>query len=333
MAEIPLYGPIDSYSATSFIEKMNEAENGPDKEIVVRLNTGGGSPEYGWGMVSKFSECKKPKVVKVDGKAHSMGAFFCCYAPKVEAVDTAEFLIHRAAYPKFIEDNKEYFDDAMRGNLVRVNNSLRAAFEAKVNPEKFESIKGVKLDDIFSMDKRIDCFVTAAEAKEMGLIDKVIPLTPIKRAEIESLAQSFGFHAPIEIAANQTQNQTPNTMNLQELKEKHPSVFAEAVAIGATQERERAEAWAHFADVDAKGVQEGIKAGKTMTQLQMIEFTQKRMNTKELSNIGAEGAEAVKTAAEKEAEKTAAEKAETEKNEKFAKALDASLFPNKIEKK
>ena len=53
--EILLYSSIYSFSAESFIKEM-EAASGND--VVLRINTPGGDPQAGFGMIAKFAEHK-----------------------------------------------------------------------------------------------------------------------------------------------------------------------------------------------------------------------------------------------------------------------------------
>src|ERR1700739_2086809 len=183
--EVLAYGSIDSYSSAEFITAMEAASS---DDVTVRVNTEGGSPEYGWGMIAKFAEHTGGKLIKGDGQAHSMGAFLFCYADKGsrECLDVCEFLIHRAAYADWYE-NSDMFDDAMKGNLERVNASLQKAFTNTVDVKLFEEIaneqiEGIKVADIFKLDSRLEIFLTAKQAKKIGLVDKVISITPEKRS-------------------------------------------------------------------------------------------------------------------------------------------------------
>jgi len=132
-----VYGSIWEYSASDFVEgvsKLNEKD-----ELMVRLNSNGGSPEYAWSMISALQDFKGKKELKVEGKAYSMGAFFPLYFDNVEALDITEFMFHRAAYPSFIENDPERFTAEMKGNLDRVNQNLRKALENKIDVTAFEN--------------------------------------------------------------------------------------------------------------------------------------------------------------------------------------------------
>lgn len=318
--EVLIYGSIDSWSASNFIREINEGlEKDENAEIVVRLNTPGGDVDYAWGAVAKFAELKNKKTVKVDGKAHSMGLYYCCYTDEVYALDVSEFLLHRAAYPSWIENNPDYFTADRQASLARMNKKLRAAFEGKVDVKLFEQITGVTLDEVYSMDGQLDVRLTAQQAKRIGLIKSYSVITPSKKAEIESLmfeitAKHNGFEIAIA-AKTDISKPTKKTMTLAELKAEHPALYAEVVALAATaaateataKERERIEAWAHFYSVDEKAVKDGIASGKAMTQLQIIELSEKKASKKVVKDIETDSTDTVATG-EADKAKTAAEK-------------------------
>lgn len=299
--EVLIYGQFDSYSSSQFIEDINaELEKDENSEIVVRVNTPGGDVDYAWGAVAKFSELKNKKTVKVDGKAHSMGLYFCCYTEDVEAVDVSEFLLHRAAYPSWIENDPDYFTEDRQASLDRMNKKLRAAFEGKVDVPLFEQITKVTLDQVYSMEGQLNVRLTAQQAKRIGLIKSYTTITPKKKADIaarmfEITAKSNG----LEIAAKVDEPIKIKTMNIDQLKAEHPNVYAQIFALGVTDgvatERDRVEACLTFIDADAKGVKEAIASGKPLSAKQMAEFTLKIVSAKKLEAINGDSAGAVNT--------------------------------------
>lgn len=305
--EILLYKQIESNSASEFITAMDEAS---DSDICLRISSNGGNPDFGFGMIAKFREHKKGKLIKVDGKAHSMVAFFLCYSDDNEALEVAEFVIHRAAYPKWFEDQPELFTEDVRANVERINSFLRKALEAKIDVAKFEVLKNVKMKDIFSLDSRIDVSLTAAEAKKIGLINRIIKITPEKSAEIKSLmAEINAQHLGIEIATTNTPEIIkPENMTIEKLKAEHPTLFAQVVAMGIAQEKDRVEACLVFIDIDPVGVKAAIETGNALTAKAMAEFGLKAMSKESLSKIAAESTASV-TTGEAETPKSEKEKA------------------------
>ncbi|MFN8317150.1 MAG: ATP-dependent Clp protease proteolytic subunit [Chitinophagales bacterium] len=284
--EILLYGSIESYSSTAFIQQMEE---NADQDLSVRINSPGGVPEYGWGMIAKFLSHSGPKKITVDSQAHSMAAFFLCYVDDAEALDVSEFLIHRAAYPSWIENNPDYFDAAARGNLERINTSLRKAFESKVDVALFESLKGVKVKDIFSLDDRLEVFLTAAEAKKIGLINRIVKITPEKKAEINSLMKAASKANLFEVEKTGetkiVESKIIEKMTIEKLKAEHPELYAQIFGLGVASERDRVEACMVFVDLDATAVKEAISSGKPLSEKQKAEFAMKAYNKTSLKNI------------------------------------------------
>lgn len=282
MNEILLYSTIYSYTATEFVTALGKLA--ADEKLVVRINGGGGEPTYGWAMVAKYLEHTGHKFIKVDGAAHSMYAFMLCYSDDSEAIDVSEFLIHRAAYPDWIENNPDRFTDSMRSEVERCNVFLRKAFEAKVDKEKFEKIAGVTIADIFSMDQRLEVTLTAKQAKEVGLINRVVTITPKRQAAIKSLtermaAQNIGVKiaAAVNDGDDESENEIPKTKNMtiDELKAENRELYNKIVARGVNKERKRVTALLVYQTVDAKAVTEAIIAGKAVDPIMMAEMSLK----------------------------------------------------------
>lgn len=324
--DILIYGSINEETSAGFIEDINEALcEDPATEIVVRINSNGGSPEYTWGMIAKFNELTGVKKVKNDGKSYSMGLFFNCYVENASALDVSNFLLHRAAYPQWIEQDPEYFNQAMRENLAAINKSLRAAFESKVDVAKFEKLKGVTLDEVFSMESRIDVNLTASEAKKIGLINEIVIITPQLKAEIEANLNNYTFG----IAAKYTEtkinnpinnnNQKKSIMTIETLKAEHPAVYAQALALGVEQEKDRVGSIMAFNDIDPEAVKKAIASGKFLSETEKSELAIKAIAKLKLTATKEEAVPAAttteETAAKPEAEiKADAFMAEVKKN-------------------
>jgi ATP-dependent protease ClpP protease subunit len=273
--DILLYGEIYSGSARSFIDALGDAG---DNDVTVRVNTNGGDVDYGYGMIAKFKELKGRKLVKVDGSATSMGAFFTLYADEVEALDVSNFTFHRAAYPEWVERDAKMMEGYREQVLTKANKDLRAALESKVDAAQWESITGVSIDAMFSRDSRVDVLLTAQQAKKLGIVSKINTLTTQKKAEIEARLVAMGEQVTgLRLAAKVEPNTNPNlkAMTIETLKAEHPEVYAAAHKAGVTQERDRVGAWAVFADVDVKAVTEGIKSGEGITATATAEFSRK----------------------------------------------------------
>lgn len=316
--EILLYDNINPYSASEFMSAMGE--NDINDNIVIRICGGGGDPVYAFGMIAKIQEHTGKKLIKVDGEAHSAYAFMLCYVDESEALEVAEFLIHRAAYPDWYENNPEYFTDDVRANVERVNAFLRKAFEAKVDTAKFEEITGVKIKDIFSLDGRLEVTLTAADAKRIGLIDRVVKITPQKSAEIKTLkAELMAKNLKVKMAA---EHEIPKTKNMtkEEFKAAHGAEYKRIIAAGVNKERKRVSALMVYIKVDPKAVAEAIKSGAELDAEMTAEFMVKMSAQSTLSAKKGENGEVIETE-EVDANKTAEKKLEVD----FAASVKSQL--------
>jgi len=312
MNEVLLYGGIDSESSANFINSINQV----DDNLLVRVNTGGGEPMYAWGMAAKFSEFEKTKKVQVDGKAFSAGFYFCLYADEVNALDVSQFMIHRAAFPSWYEESS-YFAESEKTQLENVNAKLKEAFVNKVDVAKFEKIAKVTVDEVFSFDTRIDVFLTAKEAKQIGLVDNILTITPKMKAEISTNMEMFGMK-PIEKVTINTNNKNHKKMTLEAFKSEHPEVFAEALNLGASNEKVRVNAWMVFNDIDPVTVTAGIKEGKELTVDIMADLTRKKVSAEHLASLETTSAPVVVITDPKPT-------TETSELEKLSAKLDAEL--------
>jgi len=93
-------------------------------------------------------------------------------------------------------------------------------------------------------------------------------------------------------------NQKSEKMNKTELKQLHPAVYAEILAEGATQERDRVEAILTYVDVDAKACTEMVKAGATPTQKFYAEMNRKALTNDMVQAAKAEAIPTIETPAE-----------------------------------
>ncbi len=321
--QILLYGRIDSWEAKEFSAAIKEIET--EDEVLLRINTQGGSPEYGWGIISMFKDLKNVKSVKVDGQAHSMGAFILCYVNESEALDVSRFLIHRAAYPAYFESS-EMFTEDIKQDLIEVNKSLESAFRAKVDVAMFEDLKGVKVKDLFSMDSRIDVVLSAKEAKKIGLISKIVPLTAAASAEIETFAKAASSDGGIFIPKVAEEkpiitNKISNKMTAVEFKAANPEAYASIQNEAILSERDRVGSLMAFHDIDPTMIATAIKDGGSLTATMTAELTRKSIAKNAVAGLEKDSAADLDTKdSGTDSGKVAAEKATAKVTEDFLAA-------------
>lgn len=293
--EILLYDDIYSYSARNAINELEEARD--SSEIVVRFNGDGGEIRYGWAVLAKAKELKGKKLFKNDGEANSMYAFSFCYNENNEALDTSYFKFHRASYGLDYE-RSEYFTESDRKELEEKNAKLREAMEAKMDSAKFAAITKVSFDELFSTSGRIEVTLTAVQALECGLINRVIPLTPEYSAQVRALTAHF---SPNRIAAH-SEPVISTTMTKDEIQAKYPTAYKEIFAAGKKRgiqiEFDRADSIIAFAETDPKKAIEAFKSQKPLTDAMRTEFLRKEFSALSVKKLEGENADPLITAAE-----------------------------------
>jgi len=296
--EVLLYGDIYDYTAQRFITALSEANGG---DVSVRVNSSGGGVAYGYGMIAKYSEHTGKKTVKVDGMAKSMAAMFVVYSDYAEALDVSEFMFHRAGWPDWMEADASFFTESRKAEIENINKSFRSAIESKVTAERWQAVTGVSLDQMFSLDSRVDVRLNAQQALDLGLIQKINKVTPkdIEARDSRMLAVAEDYTG-MRLAAKADPTPTPTnpnskTMTIEKFKAEHPEIYAQAVTAGAEQERDRVSAWMTYVDIDAKAVADGITAGKNITQTAMAELSRKALSKEALAGAAADNAPAVTT--------------------------------------
>jgi len=333
---ILIYGQFGQGLATEFINSIDELlEENPGAEIEVPINSNGGEVDYGWGMIHKFQQFPNKKSIINHGKAFSMALYFNCYTDDTSCLDVTEFLLHRAAYSEWVENDPELFNEDRRKSLTQMNNKLRAAFEAKVDVEKFLALKVMKdknytLDDIYSLDNRIDIRFTAKEAKAIGLVKSIVTITPKIQSQIEANFKVAAQYNEFSKSDNQNKNKPliKNKMTKAELKAAHPELYAEifneGVTAGVTTEKDRVEAIMEFAEVDPELVKTVIASGKDLTKAQTNNLLLKAVKGSKVDDIAADGKNAIVTGAVKTPEQLKAEE-EKAAEDKFMSDVKAGV--------
>lgn len=303
--ELSLYSPIYDFVAQDLIAKI---EDHIDEDIVLRLNTPGGSIFAAYGIYQKIKEHGNVSL-KVDGAAMSAGAFLPMYCKYAECLNTSRFVFHRA--DMFVwDDNDQEF-------LNGVNKDLKAQMKLKIDAEKFKEVTGISIDDMFNPDTRIDITLTGVQAKKIGLVNKVNKLTPELQAEITAFNNKFSVAAK----ADEPISKPTIKMTLEKLKAEHPEVYAQIFALGVSQEKDRVEACLVFNELDPVAVKAAIESGKPLTQKQMSDFALKAMSVKTLEAVKKDSTGSVQTEEVSAQVKTEKENALAA----FEKSVDATL--------
>ena len=180
MAQLKIYTDIQSESDKTFARLVGDVEGvsfadidafcnsipADDNQIEVRLHCDGGLATEGWAMYDRLRATGKEITCIVEGNAASMATVILMAAPKErrKAYENAHILVHN---PWAVVMTAADADD-----MQKMANDLKAEQERLVN--LYVERCGIDRDTIQSlMDE--DKFITAAEAKELGIIGEIIP--------------------------------------------------------------------------------------------------------------------------------------------------------------
>jgi len=146
-----------------------EAEN-PEKDISLYINSPGGSVTAGLAIYDTMQFIKPDIKTIVMGQAASMGSFLAqAGAPgKRYVLPESRTMIHRVSTSGSVHVQELQFEDAIRSmeESKRLNRRLTELYV------KHNSV-GKNYDELFDTMK-FDTFLSAEEAVEYGLADKVI---------------------------------------------------------------------------------------------------------------------------------------------------------------
>jgi len=164
--KIFLWGAVTDETAKDICEKLLYLEsNDPGKDITFYLNTPGGSITAGMAIYDTIKLITSPVTIIVTGMAASMGSVLLCAAPKGRRFiyPHARVLIHQPLIAgHFIGPATDINIQAKE--MEKLRNELN---------EILASASGQPIEKI-SRDTDRDFYLTAKEAIEYGLADKIV---------------------------------------------------------------------------------------------------------------------------------------------------------------
>jgi len=266
MNEILIYFPLFDFT----IEPLMKQLNAVDSDYTVRMSSPGGEIFPSWGVAKKIQELSEKGfkgTLKIDGMSASMAGILAPFFDYVEAVDKAKFMIHAPT-------------GGDRVLLKSVSKDLASVLNSRIDADKFKALTGMSVDEIMNPDneEKKEIWFSAQQAKDLGLIDKVVSLTPALKNEIEDkMKVVYGFKKEPESSVNLNINQNQKKMTYDELKISDAAlvnqIFAEGKEAGQKEGKEagkkeehtRVKAWLAHYNSDSKMVVNGIKEGSSLT--------------------------------------------------------------------
>ena len=157
-------GPVEDHMAASICMQLLflEAEN-PKKEISMYINSPGGVVTSGMAIYDTMQFIKPPVATLCIGQAASMGSLLLCAGAKDMrfALPNARIMVHQPSggFSGQASDIERHAED-----IVKMKRRLNETY-VKHTGQTYEKIE-------HTLDR--DYFLTADEARNFGLIDKVL---------------------------------------------------------------------------------------------------------------------------------------------------------------
>lgn len=296
---IKLDGPItknggDSHYGTVDLARKLRTFDASDKIIghIIQIESGGGSSNAVDEMKDAIQAAKKPVVVFCDGIMASAALYIGSYADYIyshresDRIGSIGALIELQGFKKIDEDKQtgERYVRIYADQSTEKNNE----FEAAINDLNFKPI----IENILnpSAEQFInDMKVNRPNTTPDQLTGKMFKASEVVGTLIDQIGTfEDAVNKVIELSTfNLITNKTNNKMTKEELKQQHPDVYASIINEGATQEKDRVQAWLAFSEIDMKTVQEGIDKGEQVTQKTMAEMAVKqtaKLTLKQIEN-------------------------------------------------
>ncbi len=244
---------------SSIIEGLRAADADANvKSAELDINSPGGTVEGMFEAMAAIEAFSKPITARVTGKAASAAFIIATQADEIIATsESTEFGSLGVA-----------FETRLNDDVVTITNTKSPDKRPDMATEEGQQVVRDRLDGIY------DLFVDAVARGRNTTVKKVnadfgqgrvfLAQDSVKRGMIDSVVNTTSKPAT---GGNPTKKGT-KVMNLDELKASHPDVYAQAVAIGQTNERDRV--GAHLAMGEASGDMKtavtAIEDGSDMTQ-------------------------------------------------------------------
>jgi len=155
--------PVDNYVANSIIAQLLFLDQEPDKDILLYINSPGGSVTAGLGILDTMNYVKADVATICIGQAASMGALLLCSGTKGKRsiLPNARVLIHQ---PLGGTSGQASDIEIQANEILRMKKRLNEIMSNATG----QDIEKIKLDT----DR--DYIMEAAEAVTYGLVDKIV---------------------------------------------------------------------------------------------------------------------------------------------------------------
>jgi len=338
---INLNGPITKgggMSSMGMIENANAmrtmAKDQRIKGFIINTDSGGGASGAVQIMVDAINEVKQSKpvyaLVTKGGMAGSAAYGIISAANKIYSEDKMNIVGSVGTMIQFegkVANSKDK-DGTKNIRLYATKSTAKnKAFEEAINNDNYELIISELLDPINdnfisqTLENRPQLAGSGFDTANTVFSKDAIGTFIDGIASFDQVVEMVMSESKIK-SKNSKSNINPNSLKMtkQEIKQEHPTAYAEIVSEGVIQERERVSSWMKYSSADPEAVQLGIVNGTEITPSQREDFLIKMHSKTQIANLQADNATPVNTP-----ESAAVIVAETAKNEELESAFKFEL--------
>lgn len=156
-----LKGEVNTESVNELIFKLLYLDSINTNDIYLYINSYGGDVMQGLALIDTMNYIKSKVITIVVGVAYSMAAIILTEGAQRYALEHSEIMIHEPA----TNTNGKASDIIASSKRIGTTKELLAKIIKKKSPKTLKKI----LEDM-----NTDYFLTAEDAKEYGIIDKII---------------------------------------------------------------------------------------------------------------------------------------------------------------
>lgn len=253
-----IFGTAPTLTYSEIVQMADQVDADPNvKELVIHADTPGGRSMGADDASVAISLINKPVTTKIEGMLASAGYYVVAGSNKIVATseqnlvgsigtvismqnDPNEITIASSDAP-----NKRPDPTTPEGKAViqEFLDQIQSLFVRRVAEGRNVSIQKVQSD--FGKGGTL----MASQALAAGMIDSIETLAD-RKSQISKPTSN-----PLNSAKTENSNQRGTKMDIEKLKSEHPAVFAEAVQLGVTKEKERVTSLKSFADADQANVE------------------------------------------------------------------------------
>lgn len=276
------YFDIEHTAYSDIVTQLNDA-NADDsvKSITMRYDTPGGTVAGMFETADAIRSSSKPVTAIVEGMAASAGYGLASQADEIHATGRMSVLGSVGVVTSRYVSN--YVVDITSSNAPNKRPDVRTEEGKAAIRAELDEIEAIFLETIAAgRDTTTDNVaenygrggtMLADNALKRGMIDKILTAAPAGQSKATKVAQ-----------AAETKKGVP--MDLKELKAQHPELFAQAVAVGVEQERDRVNGHLNSAggnEAAQKIALDAIASGADLSASIIGQYVNARVNTADIA--------------------------------------------------